>query len=495
MRRAIDVSMIVETEPSIDPVMPPAPPPPHKEPFGANRPRDDIMFWLRIQPSQFGETAADLFEQITVAVDPAGTHVETYYPEKFFYNGKNTWAVRDVAHLPIKTLVNEAAVVDVPDTELPLYPRDLIRGARHLKEGDGVLLRAGLNQRWLNPGLHPEVIGNVYAGQKTGMTPEAAQWLTSKGIRLCGFDFRSPEDPTNRHELPVHAEMHLNNVLLVEDVANLDQLRQERVLLLTGTPLKARHMDGGLARLVALETESGGGYRPVDLTHVLGPYPQPRAPHRRIELVEDRLQVMRRADFMFFEVGWGGWSDVVGPQYMRFSTQAGTHLVNPFKRVDGEYQPLYAEVMSIPLSRLVAPGALFDLSYIGPRQVISRDDIRQAQALLEPGGWAVLRTDHSDWYRSRPDFLEDSPVLSPEAVDELAGMGAKGIVTDLTQLAPLDRRWELQAALHEHDMLAVEAAWHLWLIRKPTFTVAVLPLNIKDLQTSPAHTFILEHWE
>lgn len=358
-----------------------------------------------------------------------------------------------------------------------------------------MLLHAGLNKRWLNPGLHPEVIGSIYAGQKTGMTPEAARWLTARNIRLCGFDFRSPEDPTSRHELPVHAEMHLNNVLLVEDVANLDQLKQERVLLLTGTPLKARHMDGGLARLVALETELGGGYRPVDLTHVLGPYPQPRAAHTRVELTEDRLQVMRRADFMFFEVGWGGWSDVVGPQYMRFSTQAGTHLVNPFKQMGREYRPLYDEVVDIPLSRLISSGALFDLSYVGPRQVIGRNHIRQAQTQLEPGGWAVLRTDHSDWYRSRPDFLEDSPVLSPEAVDELARMGAKGIVTDLAQLAPLEQRWELQAALHERDMLAIEAAWHLWLIRKSTFTVAILPLNIKGLQTSPAHIFILEHWK
>ena len=494
MRRVVDASQPVETQPAIDPVMPPAPPPPHKEPYGPERNRANIMSLLRIQPAQISDPALDLFEQVTAAIDPAGTHVETYYPIKWFYDNVNNWAARDVAHLPVKTLVNEAIVVDVGDFDRAIGPADFEVRAAHLKEGDNVLLRSGLNERWKDSGLHPDVVPFIYGNKEIGISVEAARWLTRRNIRMCALDWRDPEDPANRHELPTHAELHLNNVLIVEDIANLKALSQERVLLLTGTPVKLRHMTGGIARIVAIETAADGSWKPIDLTHVLGAWPEPPATRRRVELVEDRQLATSRADLLFFEVGWGGWSDVVGPQYVRFSTQLGTHLVNPGKWVDGGgASPLFGDVSEIPLDRLIGPGCLLDLSYVGPRQVIRRADIQERGGDIQGGDWVVLRTDY-DWHRQRESYLENSPVLDLEAVDELARRGVKGIIGDLSQLSSLQNRWDLQAALHERNMLAVESAWHLWLVRKPRFNVAVLPAKIKGLVSSPAQVFILEEW-
>lgn len=496
MRRTVDLTQPIEITPPIIEQLPPSTRPPHRELPGDGRSREDIMFFLEIQDVHLGDDAYDRLQYLTITVDPAGTHVETYYPAKWFYNGQGQYAARDVANIPTQTLVNDTILFDVPDLSRPITPADLDEGAQHLRPGDGILIRSGVNEAWADPGLNSaSAVGDAYGLQKTGVTAEAAAWLTERGIRLLGIDFRTPEDPQNKWELPTHKQLHTNDVLIVEDAAHLDRLSEERFVLLAGSPLKGRDITGGASRLVALEGYGTQDMRPVDLTHVLGPYGSEGYAGSRRELREDDANVLPRAEAMFFDVSQSGISDMAGPQYLRFSTRAGTHLLNPL-RFEGPHdtEALYGDVADIPLTDLVGPGVLLNLAHFGPRTTISARDLEAHVSDVQPGDWVFLRTDHVDWYRTRKDRWDYCPQLTVDAIDFLGSLGVKGIVTDMESFAPPSGRAEFHSALHRNRLLYVGGAWRLRLIRQRRFLAAVLPLLVRGLQSSPAHVFALEEW-
>jgi kynurenine formamidase len=253
MRRAIDVSQVITSATPAGSTLPPDVRPSHSEPFSAVRRREDIMFLLRLENAHLGDDEVlDRFQYVTATADPAGTHVETYYPVKWFYEGEGAHTARDVADIPTRTLVNEAAVVDVPDLDRPMGPGDLKHAAKHVKPGDNVIFRSGLNRHWEDPGINPGGLESAY-DQRTGLTLPATQWLTEQKVRACAIDFRTPEDPEYKWELPSHKQLHVNDVLIIEDIAHLDRLSSERLLMVTGAPIKGRHLTGGPARIVGIE--------------------------------------------------------------------------------------------------------------------------------------------------------------------------------------------------------------------------------------------------
>jgi hypothetical protein len=81
MRRAIDVSQVITSATPVGSTLPPDVRPSHSEPFSAVRRREDIMFLLRLENAHLGDDEVlDRFQYVTATADPAGTHVETYYP-------------------------------------------------------------------------------------------------------------------------------------------------------------------------------------------------------------------------------------------------------------------------------------------------------------------------------------------------------------------------------------------------------------------------------
>jgi kynurenine formamidase len=496
VRRVIDVTQAIDITPPLAEHLPPDVRPPHKESLGDGRRREDLLFYLDIQDAHLGEKAYDRLQYLSMTADPAGTHVETYYPKKWFYEGDGQYLARDVANIPTQTLVNEAIVFDVPDLDHPVTAADLDHGAKHLRPGDGILIRSGVNSAWADSGLNPSAaLGAAYDLQRTGVTLGAAKWLTERGVRLVAIDFRNPEDPNDLWELPSHRELHTNDVLIVEDAAHLDRLTDDRVLLLAGSPLKGRNLTGGAARLVAIEGYGTNGVKAIDLTHVLGPYGSEGYAGSRQELEADETNVLARAEAMFFDISQTGLVDMAGPQYMRFSTRAGTHLINPLRfETPDDRTLLYGDVTEIPLSDLVRPGVLFNLAHIGPRTPITVRDIEPYLGEVEAGDWVFMRTDNVDWYRTRPDRREYSPYLTIPVLERLASLGIKGIVTDIESFAPPSARADFHAALHRLGILYVGGAWRLRLIRKRRFLAAILPLLVRGLTSSSAHVFVIEDW-
>ncbi|MCO5064275.1 MAG: cyclase family protein [Rhizobiaceae bacterium] len=502
MRRTIDASQVIEPTVPLGSILPPDVRPPHREPFSESRHREDIMFVLNIEDAHIGsEPISDRFQYLLTTVDPCGTHVETYYPVKWFYEGAGDRYARDVGDIPASVLVNDAAVFDITDLERPLGPGDLIRNGKHIRKGDSVILRSGFNRGWEDPGLGKSSPMNAYK-QRHGLTAEGARWLTDQEAKVCALDFRQPEDPEYKWELPSHKQLHTNDVLIVEDIAHLDQISQERVVLVIGAPIKGRHLTGGPARIVAIEGWGTKDVKVLDLTHIMGRYPARAQPARplgsRRHAESSEWSSFNRAEYVFFDIGMQGLADLVGPQYMRLSTRAGTHMVNPYSADAQGASPLYGDIADIPAERLVGPGSLVDLSDVGAGDFIDAAALEGRLDNVRAGDWVVLRTGHADWHQGSRDgtsVLAESPKLTTEAIARLAAMGARGIISDISAATSLDRRREVESALHEHNMLFVAGARRLWLLRKDRFLAAALPLRVRGLVHSPAHVFLIEDWK
>jgi arylformamidase len=132
------------------------------------------------------------------------------------------------------------------------YERALIRVADlgpvadKVREGDGLLLRTG----WSRRAGHPS-----YRDELPRVSLELAEWCVARGIRMLGVEPPSVADVNNREELTaVHKVLLEAGIIIVEGLANLDQIRRERVTFMA-FPLKVTGGDGAPARAIAIEDD------------------------------------------------------------------------------------------------------------------------------------------------------------------------------------------------------------------------------------------------
>ncbi len=85
---------------------------------------------------------------------------------------------------------------------------------------------------------------------------ELAHWLVEKKVAMIGVEPPSVADVNNKTELTdVHQALFHGGVLIIEGLANLDQLKQD-VVNFIGLPLKVAEGDGTPVRAIAIEDES-----------------------------------------------------------------------------------------------------------------------------------------------------------------------------------------------------------------------------------------------
>lgn len=522
MKRIVDLSFPISPSPGPAPQMPP-PPPTHTEPVSSAHTRADFMGLLALEPFHLGDSLDEIMMQVTCTVDPVpGTHIEIYYSERWYYEdvpGRRLY-VHDVGQLRASQLAHEAAIVDIPaDTlgeDLAIDERHLEKSAGHVQEDDIVFIRTGWSKRYA--GKTPTQ--DAYR-RKPGLTLPAAQWLVDRKIGLYGIDGRGMEAPSAlpSGRLLVHEKFCLNNIYFIEDLAGLEQITQKRVFVVVGTPMKMRHLTGAPCRVVAIEQTPGSGYKVYDLNHVMQPYPKPAPPrpevdpgaYRRSEPIRQKAAICKRLHILPFQPiakeraqdspgGWeNGIDDVIGPEYIRFNSHIGTHLEAPFYGRDIP-PAIRKDVSQISLDRLVGDAYLINLPHIGPEQVISADDLKGASEGLRAGDIAVIRTGYSDWYYHTPDYLDLTPGLSEEAAKWLVEKKVRTVVTDCASIeAQKPSQGSLPSGraknmLFQHDIPVVECACNMWLIKKPRFMIACLPLRIVGLDASPAHVIVMEDW-
>jgi len=167
-----------------------------------------------------------------------GTHMDA--PTHFGVSSQT------IDQIPIDQCMGPAWVVD----PVCHYERALIRvadlgqAADKIRKGDGLLLRTGWSRRVKDPS---------YRDQLPRVSLELAEWCAARKIRMLGVEPPSVADVNNREELTaVHKVLLGAGIIIVEGLANLEQIRCERVTFMA-FPLKIAGGDGAPARAVAIE--------------------------------------------------------------------------------------------------------------------------------------------------------------------------------------------------------------------------------------------------
>lgn len=167
-----------------------------------------------------------------------GTHMDA--PRHFLPDGST------IDTLDLAACMGTARVFNLT----PIDPRTAITvnhlgaAGRSIGKGDRLLLRTDWHKRHGTP---------EYRDALPRISVELAQWLVERGVALLGVEPPSVADVNNRDELTsVHRILLRGSVVIVEGLANLDQIESECVELVI-LPLKVLDGDGAPARAVAIE--------------------------------------------------------------------------------------------------------------------------------------------------------------------------------------------------------------------------------------------------
>jgi len=168
-----------------------------------------------------------------------GTHLES--PYHWTKEGK------DVASLPLESLIGPAIKLDFSRKKagesITLEEiRESCKGK--LRKGDMVFLQTdhgklwGTDKYWLN---------------SPSLSTQAAEWLVDKGVKLVGIDAPRLDrfSGKGRERYVIHEILHGNNVLVIENLANLEEFKNRGTAFVL--PMKIRGLDAFPARVVVLE--------------------------------------------------------------------------------------------------------------------------------------------------------------------------------------------------------------------------------------------------
>lgn len=175
-----------------------------------------------------------------------GTHVDA--PAHFISDSKPEAHVT-IERVPAGRLIGRGARLDCRQMKEGDYVSgDFIRAweEKHgaLEPTDIVLFNFGWSDRWkLRPG------DAAYTADWPGVSMEAAQYLVEKSVAALGVDTLSPDPPAALASHPIHPYVLERQVLIIENLANLDQLPD--FFLFLALPLKIAGGSGSPIRAVA----------------------------------------------------------------------------------------------------------------------------------------------------------------------------------------------------------------------------------------------------
>lgn len=163
-----------------------------------------------------------------------GTHIDVPHHVLF--------SERAVDSIPLDSLVGWADVLDLTDKRLgrEITAADLDEFAPRLTQGARILLRTDWSKRF----GEPEFFENY-----PGISEGAAAWLAGRKVKLIALEQPSVDIDGSS---AVHKALLTTGIVIVESIANLDKLSQDRVYF-AALPLNLVGMDGAPARAIAIE--------------------------------------------------------------------------------------------------------------------------------------------------------------------------------------------------------------------------------------------------
>ncbi len=171
-------------------------------------------------------------------VSHIGTHIESPY---HLFKDRD-----DLAQMPLERLTGPAVILDLRGT-----PRG---GAVTLAHAQSAAEKAGGIHRgdivFCNLGGAP-----FYGTDDYRLTPyfvpEALSWLVTQGMKMMGVDATGVEVPGSEEHVN-HSALFKHNVPLIENLANLNSLKQSRVEVFA-FPIAVRGLEAFPLRVIAME--------------------------------------------------------------------------------------------------------------------------------------------------------------------------------------------------------------------------------------------------
>lgn len=200
-------------------------------PVDGQMPGVDISIAKRLEVEGWNATTLSLYSHV-------GTHMDA--PRHFLPEG----ATLDQQDLSV--CVGPATVVNLA----PAEPRQLITVddlssvLESIAPGARLLIRTDWHKRYGTP---------EYRNELPRISLELAQWLVERKVAMIGVEPPSVADVNNPRELTdVHQTLFRGNVLIVEGLANLDQIKSPNIEFIA-LPMKIIGGDGSPVRAIAIE--------------------------------------------------------------------------------------------------------------------------------------------------------------------------------------------------------------------------------------------------
>jgi arylformamidase len=191
----------------------------------------DVSIAKRLEVEGWNATTLSLYSH-------CGTHMDA--PRHFLPEG----ATLDRQDLSV--CIGPATVVNLA----PAEPRQLITVddlssvVDSIGPGTRLLFRTDWHKRYGTP---------EYRNELPRISLELAQWLVERKVAMIGVEPPSVADVNNKQELTeVHQTLFRGNVLIVEGLANLDQIRSSNIEFIA-LPMKITGGDGSPVRAIAIE--------------------------------------------------------------------------------------------------------------------------------------------------------------------------------------------------------------------------------------------------
>lgn len=182
--------------------------------------------------SKIEEGASANVTQISMTVH-AGTHIDAPY---HFLGGE----AATVEQLPLNLLTGRAYVLQLPD-EVNLITADILQKSEIPPRTRRILFRTRNSHLW-------ETSQNEFQTNFVALSPDGAQFLIDRGVKLVGIDYLSIAP--YKDGVPTHTLLLEAGVVIVEGL-DLSQVAQGRYSLYC-LPLKLIGVDGAPARAILI---------------------------------------------------------------------------------------------------------------------------------------------------------------------------------------------------------------------------------------------------
>lgn len=167
-----------------------------------------------------------------------GTHVDA--PLHRYPKG------RSIDQMPLDTFYGDVYIVDVSHKvqSRQVTAADLQRALPKKGKVERLLIRSGWYKTLGTPRFD--------SSEAPYLTPEAGDWIISRGVKLLALDFRTQPAEDNPTETDNHRKLLTAGVCLITNLANLNEIKKKKAII-CAFPLKFASIESGMTRAVIIE--------------------------------------------------------------------------------------------------------------------------------------------------------------------------------------------------------------------------------------------------